>query len=92
MQTTMIPKGAKRIKTRPLALGEVTGHHHSVALDVADMVEMYEKNGETYVRVLGDGVPVQHQEHKPHTIPAGTEYGIRIATEVTDWGKQLVRD
>lgn len=87
-----IPKDATRIKTRPLALGEATGHHHSLATDEAELVEMYEKDGETFVRVLGDGIPVQHQEHKPHVCPSGAEFGIRIATEVNDWGKVPVRD
>jgi hypothetical protein len=86
-----IPKNAKRIKTRPLALGEATGHHHSLVADEADAVEMYEKDGEIFVRVIGE-VPVQHQEHKPHTCPAGAEFGIRIATEVNDWGRAPVKD
>ena len=84
-----IPAGATRIKIRPLALGEVTGHHHSLA--VKEDVEMYEKDGEIFVRITGDN-PVQHQEHKPHVCPADTEYGIRIATEVNDWGRVPVRD
>jgi hypothetical protein len=88
---TLIPKDAKRIPNRPLALGEVTGHHHSLVPDEADCVEMYEKSGEIYVRVKGD-VPVQHQEHKPHAVPIGCEASIRIATEVTDWGRAPVRD
>lgn len=88
----MIPQDATKIKHRPLALGEATGHHHSLVMDEADSVEMYEKDGQTFVRVLGDGVPVQHQEHKPHACPADTEYGIRIATEVNDWGTAPVRD
>lgn len=86
-----IPKGAKKIPVRPLALGEVTGHHHSVACE-PEQVEMYEKDGEIFVRILGDGAAVQHQEHKPHALPADTEYGIRIATEVNDWGRAPVRD
>jgi hypothetical protein len=60
--------------------------------DDDDAVEMYEKDGETYVRIVGDGAAVQHQEHKPSTVPAGTEWGIRIATEVNDWGRVPVRD
>jgi hypothetical protein len=87
-----IPKDAKRIPARPLALGEATGHHHSVVCDEADQVEMYEKGGQTFVRIVGDGATVQHQEHKPHALPARTEYGIRIATEVTDWGRKQVVD
>jgi len=62
------------------------------ATDEAELVEMYEKDGETFVRVLGDGIPVQHQEHKPHACPEGAEFGIRVATEVNDWGKAPVRD
>ena len=88
---TKIPKNAKRIPTRPLALGEVTGHHHSLVADEADAVEMFEKGGEIFVRI-NDGAPVQHQEHKPHMVPSGCEISIRIATEVTDWGRSPVRD
>lgn len=87
-----IPKNAKRIPTRPLALGEATGHHHSLVADQAENVEMYERNGEIFVRLTGDDSAVQHQEHKPHAVPAESEWGIRIAEEVTDWGRQPVRD
>ncbi len=87
-----IPKDAKKITMRPLALGEATGHHHSLVCDEADAVEMYEKDGQTFVRIVGEGAAVQHQEHKPATVPAGTEWGIRIATEVNDWGRAPVRD
>lgn len=89
---TMIPKSAKQINTRPLALGEVTGHHHSIVADDPCAVEMYEDDaGNVFVHQVSDA-PLQHQEHKPHVIPGGTEWGIRIAQEVTDWGKQPVRD
>jgi len=88
---TKIPKDAKRIPTRPLALGEVTGHHHSLTTDEADAVEMYEKNGEVYVRIKSD-TPLQHQEHKPHLCPSNAEGEVIIATEVNDWGRAPVRD
>lgn len=87
-----IPKDAKKIPMRPLALGEATGHHHSLVCDEADAVEMYEKDGETFVRIVGEGASVQHQEHKPALCPKDTEWGIRIATEVNDWGRAPVRD
>ena len=92
-----IPANAKRIPLRPVALGEVTGHHHSfmsnVATDTADLVEMYEADGKTYVRVLGDpgDVSLVHQEHKAQTIAPG-EYEVRIQTEDTEWGQQNVAD
>jgi len=87
----MIPKDAKRIKNRPLALGEITGHHHSFVCDEAD-VEMYEKDGQTYVRIVGEVAPLTHQEHKGHVAPRGAEGDIRIAEEVTDWGTRPVLD
>lgn len=87
-----IPKDAKKIPMRPLALGEATGHHHSLVCDEADAVEMYEKDGETFVRIVGEGASVQHQEHKPALCPKDTEWNIRIATEVNDWGRAPVRD
>jgi hypothetical protein len=97
MQTT-IPESAKRIALRPVALGEVTGHHHSfmsnVAEDVDNLVEMYEgEDGKTYVRVLGDpgDVSLVHQEHKAHNVAPG-EYVVTIQQEETDWGAQKVAD
>jgi len=94
-----IPTTAKRIPLRPVALGEVTGHHHSFMsnleeVDVADRVEMYQgEDGETYVRVLGEpgDVSLVHQEHKAHVIPPG-EYSVTIQQENTDWGASPVAD
>jgi hypothetical protein len=88
---TKIPTTAKRIKNRPLALGEVTGHHHSIVADPC-AVEMYEDaDGNVFVHQVNEA-PLTHQEHKPRNVVGGTEWGIRIANEVTDWGKQPVRD
>lgn len=99
MMATKIPTGAKRITLRPVALGEVTGHHHSFMsnvadVDVSDLVEMYEgADGKTYVRVLGEpgAVSLVHQEHKAHEVPAG-EYSVVIQQENTDWGARPVAD
>ncbi len=99
IQKNKIPKDAKRIPLRPLALGEVTGHHHSfmsnvAEADVADLVEMYEgADGGTYVRILGEpgAVSLVHQEHKAHAVPPG-EYAVTIQQENTDWGARPVAD
>jgi hypothetical protein len=98
MMKTAIPKTAKRVPLRPVALGEVTGHHHSfmsnVADDVAELVEMYEgEDGQTYVRVLGEPgeVSLVHQEHKAHIVPPG-DYAVTIQQECTDWGAKPVID
>lgn len=99
MTMKTIPENAKRIPLRPVALGEVTGHHHSfmsnvAEVDVAELVEMYEgEDGLTYVRVLGEpgDVSLVHQEHKAQTIAPG-DYEVRIQTENTEWGQQRVAD
>ena len=44
-----IPRDAHKISVRPLALGEVTGHKHQVAVEDLDSVEMYEQEGHTYI-------------------------------------------
>ena len=97
----MIPKTAKRIALRPLALGEKTGHHHSlVCLDpnkeLNDVAEMYEAKDDeqmnTYLRVIeSECVALVHQEHKTQAVPAG-EYEVVIQREVTDWGTAQVQD
>ena len=99
MNKTQIPADVKRVPLRPVALGEVTGHHHSFMsnveeVDVADRVEMYEgKDGVLYVRVLGEpgDVSLVHQEHKAHVVPPG-EYSVTIQQENTDWGARPVAD
>jgi hypothetical protein len=95
----MIPKTAKRVPLRPVALGEVTGHHHSFMsnldeVDVAELVEMYEgEDGVIYVRILGEegNVSLVHQEHKAHVMAPG-DYSVVIQRENTDWGARQVAD
>jgi hypothetical protein len=85
--TATIPSAAKRISLRPFALGEVTGHSHRVITADEPLIEMYELDGETYVRVSGDcaGVHIRHEEHDPDAsvsvLPAGWEGRIVIAEE-----------
>lgn len=94
-----IPTDVKRIALRPVALGEVTGHHHSFMSNVAEaeiekLVEMYEgKDGQIYVRVLGEpgDVSLVHQEHKAQPVEPG-DYEVRIQTEDTEWGQKRVAD
>jgi hypothetical protein len=94
----MIPKNAKQIPLRPLALGEKTGHHHSLVMErgdieqAAQMFEVADESGaRAYLRVTEDGVSLQHQEHKTQPIAPG-EYEITIQQEVTDWGRSPVQD
>lgn len=99
MTKTMIPKEARRIELKPLALGENTGHHHSLYRDggfaveeAAEMYEMETPDGKRhFLRITEEGVSLQHQEHKTHAVPPG-EYEVVIQTEVTDWGRTAVID
>ena len=95
LEKAVIPEDATKIALRPLALGENTGHHHSLCVEepakLEDQVSMYEKNGQTYVSVTGEGVRLAHQEHKTHEVPAG-DYVVTIQQENTDWGPKPVTD
>lgn len=100
---SIIPAEAKRIALRPLALGEKTGHHHSLVVadgieqEIDELARLYElpsvegAPAKTFLNVLGEGVVLTHQEHKSHAIPPG-EYEVVIQQEVTDWGKRQVQD
>ena len=97
LKPATIPTDAKRVKLRPIALGERTGHHHSlmsnVETPVEDLVEMYEKDGQTFVRILGEpeSVSLVHQQHKAHTITPA-EYVYVPQVENSDWGTRRVED
>jgi hypothetical protein len=81
-----IPKAAAKVKLRPLALGEVTGHSHRVAVEDTAGVEMYEIPAErgvrTYMRITAEGaVAIIHEEHGVVKLPAGWQGEVVIARE-----------
>lgn len=51
-----LPKGAKKIANKPIALGEHSGHMHIVTGDV----EMFEHDGKVFAAVGRDGARLQH--------------------------------
>lgn len=70
-----IPDAAERIECTHrviLAMGEATGHHHTIALAEAD-VQLYSIADEVdrYLRVRSRIAPLRHEEHGPIEIPAG---------------------
>ena len=97
LRPATIPADAKKIALRPIALGEHTGHHHSLMTctetPVEDLVEMYEKDGQTYVRALGEpsDVAIVHQQHKAARLSA-SEYVYVPQVENSDWGTTRVMD
>ncbi len=96
-----IPEGATPIKTRPFALGEVTGHSHQVCVEDIAKVQMFEMPSEngvrTFMRVSAEGgVSIQHEDHDPigtvSKLPAGWEGEVTIAKEYTPEGIRSVLD
>ena len=67
----------KKLNHLTLAVGEATGHHHTIT--EGDAV-LYEDNGLLYLHVESDSATLTHQEHKPITIEKG-DYEIGIVRE-----------
>lgn len=92
-----IPANAKKVPMRPLALGEKTGHHHSLMTAdpdalVDDCAELREaEDGTLYCRITNEGVLLGHQEHKTHAVPPMDFQSVR-QRENTDWGARQVAD
>lgn len=63
-----IPEGAKVLKDKILAYGEVTGHTHRF-LEPKN-IDRYEDAGKTYLRVRV-ATPLVHEEHNTLIIPVG---------------------
>lgn len=76
-QCEQLPMGARPVAREDgrviLAHGEVTGHAHAI---VEPDVEMYEKDGNYYIRVLSQAV-VRHEEHAPIALDPGDYRVIR---------------
>jgi len=73
-RTDAVPADAKRVAPGAggyvLAEGEAMGHAHTV--EATPDVELYERDGVLYLRVLGESATVKHQEHAASVLPRGT--------------------
>jgi len=54
--SAILPKEAVKIKNKPIALGELSGHMHCVTGDV----DLYEFEGKVFAVVGSDGACLQH--------------------------------
>jgi hypothetical protein len=98
-----IPTNAVKIKNKPIAYGEHSGHQHILTGDV----EMFEVDGRIIVAVGGDGARLQHihesnmrdnlwtstaeiqvADHKSHLLPAGN-YEFFIQNSYNPYTKAL---
>lgn len=65
-----IPPGAHKKHHCTLAHGEVTGHSHRI--ERMSDAELYEADGQLFLRILSKEARVIHEEHQPITLPQGT--------------------
>lgn len=66
---TDIPSTAKLRPDVILAHGEITGHMHRV--ESSSSAELWELDGQMYLKVVADSARIVHEEHKPITLPHG---------------------
>ena len=83
------PADVGRIKGRiVLAEGEATGHHHSVAVADAELLQGAEA---IYLRVMTP-TPLEHQEHAPITLNPGVWQVVRQREASLSERSRLVAD
>lgn len=63
-----IPTGAKILKDKTMAYGEITGHTHRFS--EPQNIERYELDGKLYLQVRVPSTII-HEEHNPLIIPVG---------------------
>lgn len=64
-----IPENARKRPDLILARGEITGHAHRI--EPEGMAELYEYEGNLFLRVLGLPARVVHEEHEPIELAVG---------------------
>lgn len=67
--TEAIPADAIRRPVPILARGEATGHSHRI--EDPTTAEVFDFDGSGYLRVLGSGARLVHDEHLPIVLPPG---------------------
>ena len=84
-----VPSAARKLPTCVLARGEMTGHSHRI--EQPDAAEVWQYEGQLFLKIIGDRAVLIHEEHKPITLPHGTyrvwqqrEYTPRAIRTVVD--------
>ena len=75
----------KKLDHVTLALGEATGHHHSITKGDALLFE--DENGTLFLDVKSSEAELTHQEHKPVTIKKG-KYRVGIVREYDHFAEE----
>lgn len=74
----------KKLNHLTLAVGEKTGHSHTITEGDA---ELYEQEGTLFLKVNSDIATLTHQEHDTVTIPKG-DYKINIVREYDHFAEE----
>lgn len=90
IKSNQIPKGLKQTKSVTLALGEVTGHHHTISRGAVGFGQS-ETALADYFQVTNDEAVLDHQEHKSIWLPKGS-YRKIIQSEYTPEAIRPVAD
>jgi hypothetical protein len=85
----IIPLNAAKRSHLVLAEGEVTGHMHRIA--EPGSAEIYQENGQIYLRVVADHATLIHPEHGPIALPRG-DYRVWRQREYSPQAIHIVRD
>ena len=87
---TTIPTNLVKTKMVTLALGEVTGHHHTINYGAVGYGDQYDSLAE-FVQVVDESATLTHQEHGEIQLPKGM-YRSVIQSEYTPAAIKNVAD
>lgn len=68
-QIASLPAGVQRRSGATLAHGEATGHRHQ--MQPAQAVQLWERNGELFLEVIGASASLVHEEHRTIELSRG---------------------
>jgi len=88
-EVNSIPNNKVVTKKVTLALGEATGHHHSITSGAVGFAD--DDNGLAEYVSVSDAAILEHQEHESITLPPGN-YRINRQVEYTPQRLNAVRD
>lgn len=86
-----LPRDARPLPRGPLALGEATGHHHSITVGEYQRYESPAEVGVQFVDVTSEYAILTHQEHRPQVLLRGL-YRVEIQKEFVEGRFENVLD
>ena len=88
-QIKELPKGLKKIKGTTLALGEVTGHHHTLVKErESQSILVFESTEGIKYFQINEPTSLTHQEHKTLVVNPGI-YEVKIEQEFDPFADEI---